>query len=87
MKKKIGVEKGLTNVADFLSSEGYSVKKLSGSIDKNMSLLSGLDAIVTSGLNTNTLGFSNTETKAQVINADGLSPEEVKKMIDSQTNM
>lgn len=85
--KKVGVEKGLSDVVDFLTSEGYSVQTLSGSIDKNISSLKGLDAIVTSGLNTDMLGVSNTQTKAPVINASGLSPQEVKYMIDKQTNL
>ena len=82
--KKIGVEKGLANVADFLTNEGYSVKTLSGSIDEDISSLKGLDAIITSGLDTDMFGYSNTKTKAPVINAKGLTPQKVKDMIDRQ---
>lgn len=85
--KKIGVEKGLSNVADFLTNEGYSVENLDGSIGENLSFLQGLDAIVTSGLDTNMFGYSNAKTKAPVINANGLTPQEVKDMIDRQTNI
>ena len=80
--KKIGVEKGLENVADYLSNEGYQVQVLSESIDNNIQLLSGLDAIVTAGYNTDMLGISDTETEAPVINAKGLSPEEVKQSLE-----
>lgn len=82
--KKIGVEKGLSNVAGYLIKEGYSVEALSESIDSNISKLSGLDAIVTAGYNTDMLGISNTETKAPVINAKGLTPEEVKDKIEQR---
>lgn len=82
--KKIGVEKGLSNVAGYLIKEGYSVEALSESIDNNISKLSGLDAIVTAGYNTDMLGISNTETKAPVINAKGLTPEEVKGRLEQQ---
>lgn len=82
--KKIGVEKGLSNVAGYLIKEGYSVEALSESIDDNISKLRGLDAIVTSGHNTDMLGISNTETKAPVINAKGLTPEEVKNKIEQR---
>ncbi len=84
--KKIGVEKGLDNVAEFLTNEGYSVQMLSESIDDNISKLDGLDAIVAAGYNTNMLGYSDTETRAPVVNASGLSPQEVKDMLDRQTN-
>lgn len=82
--KKIGVEVGLTNVADFLKNEGYSVEILSESIDNNIPKLDGLDAIVTSGMNTDMLGISDTETKAPVISANGLTPQEIKSRIEGQ---
>ncbi|MEY8416144.1 YkuS family protein [Tissierella praeacuta] len=82
--KKIGVEKGLRNVADYLTNEGYSIEILSESIDDNIPKLSGLDAIVTAGYNTDMLGISDTETKAPVVNARGLTPEEVKDRLEQQ---
>ncbi|MBU5257205.1 MULTISPECIES: YkuS family protein [Tissierella] len=82
--KKIGVEKGLRNVADYLTNEGYSIEILSESIDNNIPKLSGLDAIVTAGYNTDMLGISDTETKAPVVNARGLTPEEVKDRLEQQ---
>lgn len=83
--KKVGIEKGLRNVADYLSSEGYSVQELSGPIKENLSRLGNLDVIVTSGLDTDMMGHSTTETRTPVVNADGLTPEEVKSLIDRQT--
>lgn len=84
--KTIGVEKGLKNVADFLTKEGYSVQILSESIESNSSKLNGVDAIVTADYNTDMLGYSNTETKAPVINASGLTPQEIKNRIDKEIN-
>ncbi len=83
--KKIGIEKGLSNISDFLTNEGYSVQELSGSIKENLSKLDGLDAIITSGLDTDMMGHSTTQTKTPVVNADGLTPQEVKSMIERQT--
>lgn len=82
--KKVGIEKGLGNIADYLTSEGYSIEVLSESIDNNIPKLRGLDAIVTAGYNTDMLGISDTETKAPVVNAKGLTPEEVKSRIEQQ---
>ncbi|WP_027623346.1 YkuS family protein [Clostridium lundense] len=84
--KTIGVEKGLKNVADFLTKEGYSVQILSESIESNLSKLNSMDAIVTADYNTDMLGYSNTETKAPVINASGLTPQEIKNRIDKEIN-
>lgn len=81
--KKIGVEKGLANVASHLIRNGYTVEMLSGSIDDNMEKLSGYDCIVSSGVNTDMLGISDTATKAPVINAKGLSPTEVMDRINT----
>lgn len=80
--KKIGVEVGLTNVSDFLQKEGFSVEVLSESIDDNINKLIELDAIVTSGMDTDMLGISDTQTKSPVINANGLTPQEIKSRID-----
>lgn len=80
--KKIGVEVGLTNVSDFLQKEGFSVEILSESIDDNINKLIELDAIVTSGMDTDMLGISDTQTKSPVINANGLTPQEIKSRID-----
>ena len=85
--KKIGIEEGLTNVADFLTNEGYSVKTLKGSTEENMSSLGDVDAIVTSGLSTDRTGYSNTKTRVPVISAQGLTPQEVKDIIDKRTNI
>ncbi|MDP4143811.1 MAG: YkuS family protein [Bacillota bacterium] len=83
--KKIGVEEGLKNVSDYLRSQGYSVQDLSPSIENNSSKLNGLDAIVTSDLNTNMLGFFDPETKIPVINASGMTAEDVKREIDEKS--
>lgn len=82
--RKIGVEKGLSNVVDYLTDEGYSVEVLSESIDNNIPKLKEFDAIVTAGYNTDMLGISDTETKAPVVNAKGLTPQEVKAQIEQR---
>lgn len=78
----IGVEKGLRNVVDYLMKEGYYVEILSEGMESNVSKLDGLDAIVIADYNTDMLGYSDTETKSPVINASGLTPEEIKNRID-----
>lgn len=82
--KNIAVEKGLENVVKYLSKEGYSVQMLSESIDDNISTLNNYDAIVTAGYNTDMMGISDTSTLAPVVNARGLTPEEIKSNLEKQ---
>jgi len=82
LKGKIAVESSLTPVKDYLSRKGYQVECLDTG-KKSSGNLQGYDAIVVSGMSTDLLGMENTKTKAVVINADGLSPEDVSKELES----
>jgi Uncharacterised protein family (UPF0180). len=81
---KIGVERGLSNIASYLNSQGFSVELLSDEVGGNTAKYNNLDAIVTSGLNSNMLGIHDTSTKVPVINADGMTQEEVKNEIQQR---
>jgi hypothetical protein len=82
--KRIGVEKGLSMVEEYLTGQGYTVQTLGEDVKDNVSKYDYLDAIVTADYNTNRIGYSDTSTKAPVINASGITPEEVKRMIDQK---
>lgn len=82
MHKKIAIEPALSNVKDYLLSMGYKVESID--VNKEAGSLRGYDAIVVNGLSTNFLGISNTRAKAAVINADGLTPEQVAQQIDQK---
>ncbi|AKA70371.1 MULTISPECIES: YkuS family protein [Clostridium] len=82
--KRIGIEQGLSMIADYLSSKGYSVETLSGNFENNTSKYENLDAIVTADYNTDMMGISDTSTKVPVINASGLTQEEVENMIEQK---
>jgi hypothetical protein len=77
---KIAIEPALTDVKDYLTGKGYEVECLNSNERFD---LNTYDAIVVTGLNTNLLGINDTETKAIVVNADGLTPPEVEKQIDN----
>lgn len=83
--KKVGVEKGLSMIADYLSNQGYSVQILDENLQNNVANADNLDVIVAADYNTDMMGFSDTATKVPVVNASGLTPEEVKNMIDQKT--
>lgn len=80
---KIAIEHDLTPVKYYLSTKGYDVE----CIDFNgqpKSKLQNYDAIVVTGLNSNALGNQTTKTSAVVINADGLTPEEVVQELETR---
>jgi galactitol-specific phosphotransferase system IIB component len=83
--KKIGLEKGLSTIADYLNSEGYSVEILGEDIQSNITKCNNLDVIITADYNTNMMGISDTSTKVPIINASGLTQEEIKNMIEQKT--
>lgn len=83
--KKIGVEKGLNTIADYLSSEGYSVEILGEDLQSSIEKCDDLDVIVSADYNTNMMGISDTSTKVPIINASGLTEEEIKNMIEHKT--
>ena len=80
--KNVAVEKGLSSVKNYLQSQGYSVKEFDLSKNNNVALLSSVDAVVVTGVNTNFTELDSTGTNAPIIEARGLSPEEVKREIE-----
>lgn len=79
MNVKIAIEPTLSDVKEHLSDMGYNVVDID--VNKETGSLRGFDAVVVNGLSTNLLGMSNTRSKAPVINADGLTPEQVAQEI------
>jgi hypothetical protein len=76
---KIGVEQTLTNVQQALQERGYEVVPL-----KQESDAKGCDCCVISGQDVNVMGISNVVTAGSVIDARGLSAEEVCQEVESR---
>ncbi|OCL27358.1 hypothetical protein U472_07820 [Orenia metallireducens] len=72
MKGKIAVEGSLSNIKEALKKDGFEVA------DLNNNTMQNVDAIVVTGADNNMMNMSNIQSKAQIINAKGLSAEEVK---------
>jgi len=82
MNGKIAIEPSLTNVKSYLDQKGYTVDSIHfGDASKN---LHDYDAIVVTGQNSNFLGYEDTQTKAVIINADGLTPEQVASALNQK---
>lgn len=83
MNKPIAVETNLTPVAELLIEKGYEVEQIHfGSENKNN--LDKFGAVVITGMNKDFLGISDTVSKVPVINAEGMTAEEVLTHLQSK---
>jgi hypothetical protein len=73
---KIAVENSLTNVKQALENNGYQV------VSMDESSIGSCDCCVISGQDKNMLGIAETATQAAVINAQGLSVDEVLQQVN-----
>lgn len=76
---KIGVEQSLTNVQSALRDKGHDVVALKQATDVN-----GCDCCVVSGVDSNVMGMQDTNFKGSVIEASGLSADEVCQQVESR---
>ncbi|MDA7026273.1 YkuS family protein [Bacillus sp. CLL-7-23] len=79
MSKKIGIEQSLTDVEAALKEKGYEVVMMKTQDDAK-----GCDCCVVTGLDSNMLGISDTTTGAPVIEASGLSADEICQRVDQK---
>lgn len=77
MMAKIGVEQSLTNVQNELQNRGYEVVALQNEDDAR-----DCDCCVISGQDVNVMGIQNVVTQGSVIDARGLSAEQVCQEVD-----
>lgn len=83
MGLKVAVEQNLTPVRDFLSGKGYSVD----TVDMNQEFSKGMDeydAVVVTGMNKDFLGVEDVNTRAVMIDAKGLTAEQVYEEIENR---
>lgn len=76
---KIGVEQSLTNVQDALRAKGYEIVEL-----KQESDAKNVDCCVVTGLDMDVLGMQNISMKGSVIDAHGLTADEICKQVDEK---
>lgn len=83
--KKIAIERELSNIGNFLKNSGYNVQELDTNMKYNSSELDKFDAVVLSGLSEDVMGFQDTLTSTPIINAEGMTIEQIKEEIDKMT--
>jgi len=83
---KVAIESSLSPVRDYLSSQGCQVVSLEAA---GLQSLSGnaYSAVVISGADKNVMGIQDIEADCPVINALGMTPEQVHQRIQSETNV
>lgn len=81
MERVIAVEDNLTPVRDFLAAQGCRIIAVERVKDTRV------DAVVISGADQNLMGMEDIDTKAPVIDARGLSPQDVWIEIQQRTLM
>lgn len=86
MKHKIAVENSLSPISEYLAKKGYDVEK----VDFSQEYTKGMDkydAVVVTGISSNFLGVEDTNTKAVVIDAKGLTAEQVYSTLESRLQL
>jgi hypothetical protein len=76
---KIGVEQSLTNVQEALKARGHEVVPLQQESDAK-----GCDCCVVTGQDSNVMGIQNVVTAGSVIEASGLTAEEVCQKVEEK---
>ncbi|AAU23173.1 YkuS family protein [Bacillus sp. GM2] len=79
MSKKIGIEQSLSDVEAALKEKGYEVVTMKTEDDAK-----GCDCCVVTGLDTDMLGISDTMTGASVIQATGLTADEICQQVEQK---
>ncbi len=79
MPRKVAIEQDLTQLQQYLSENGYEVV--------GMEQMENCDCCVITGGDQNIMGMQNVQTKVPVINAHGLTAEEIKQQIDARIQL
>lgn len=85
--KKIAVEKGLNPLKSYLHQEGYNVREFDSTKKNAATVLNKFDAVIVTGTNSNFMGIQNADCSATVINANGLTPKDVKSQLERDNSM
>ncbi|MDO7488560.1 YkuS family protein [Peribacillus sp. NPDC096622] len=78
---KIGVEESLTNIQEALREKGFDVVEIKQEADAK-----NVDCCVVTGLDSNVMGISDTSLKASIIEANGLTADEVCREVENKVN-
>lgn len=75
--KKIGIERTLSNVKNYLENRDCTVEVLDSGNKESRRALDRFDAIVVTGADSNFMGMEDIVTGTPVINAEGKTEDEI----------
>ncbi|MDV2685249.1 YkuS family protein [Alkalihalophilus lindianensis] len=78
---KIGVEQSLTDVQQELQAKGYDIVQLRNEQDSQ-----GCDCCVITGQDQNMMGLQNAAIDGSVINASGMTAQDVCQQVEQKLN-
>jgi len=79
--KKIAIQIGLNSIKEYLCQEGYTVKEFDNRKKNAGNFLNKYDAVVVTGGNQNIMGVEETISSTPIIDATGMTGEEVQMLI------
>lgn len=82
--KNLAVQKGLTPIKEYLENQGYIIREFENNYESNISFLNKFDAIIINGQNTNILNEQKPKIDSIIVNANGMTPEQVDQQLKSQ---
>lgn len=85
--KKVAVQKGLSSIKNYLSEEGYTVKEFDNRKKNAGNFLDKYDAVVVTGENQDIMGAADTISSTPIIEANGMTGEEVKDQIEKHNRI
>ncbi len=80
--KKIAVQMGLDPIKNYLCEQGYTVKEFDNKKKNAGNFLNRYDAVIVTGENQNIMGVEDTISSTSIIDATGMTGEEVKQQIE-----
>lgn len=82
-RKRVAIEGPLGNIGMFLEEKGYEVVSLDPHTQTGIELRN-CDAIIISGMDRNLMGDTTIKTASPVIEASGMTPEEVYQQVKNR---
>jgi hypothetical protein len=84
MERKVAIERNLRNVKDYFESQGYKVDIFEDTELEDIKTGNKYEAIILSGGNKNLMGMQDTLTSIPVVDASGMTPEEILNRVNDK---
>ncbi|SFS79919.1 YkuS family protein [Marininema halotolerans] len=78
-QQRVAVEEGLSDVSQYLTNQGVEVVSMTEQNSCTCSVITGADK--------NVMGMQDTTSDMSVINANGMTPEEVYQAVQARMNL